>query len=182
MVTHKISSIVTIPNKIYPQLKEKIKIFTEEAMGRKVKEVSYHAQRWIEGAFANFHSDNSTNGEYNAFERSKFATFLYLNDDFEGGALNFKDDPIKIQPKIGMLSAFQGGADNEHEVQVITKGTRYTIGSFWDYAESNYSEEKKKMWEEEISSIRKLQAQEQEEWAKLREKGLRMSPPKVSID
>lgn len=169
--------LFNLPKDYFMTLKEKIKKATEESMGRSLKEVSYHAQRWIAGGFGNMHSDNSTNGEYNSFERSKYATFLYLNDDFEGGALNFRDHPIKIKPKIGMLVSFDGGAENEHEVQVIESGERYTIGSFWDYLESNYDDEKKAKWEEDLRIIREQQAIEQKEWADLREKGERMPPP-----
>lgn len=158
------------------QLKLKIKNATEEAHGRKIKEVSYHAQKWIPGAFASFHSDNSSNGQYNAFERSKIATFLYLNDDFDGGLLNFKDHPISIKPQVGMLATFEGGHENEHEVQVVENKNRYTIGSFWDYEESVYSQEKLDAWEKEIADLRSMQSIEQKEWVEMRERGERLSP------
>jgi Rps23 Pro-64 3,4-dihydroxylase Tpa1-like proline 4-hydroxylase len=164
------------PKDYIQQLKLKIQKQTEEAHNRKVKEVSYHAQKWIPGAFASFHSDNSSDGEYNAFEKSKIATFLYLNDDFDGGMLNFKDHPISIKPKVGMLSTFEGGHENEHEVQVVETKSRYTIGSFWDYAESVYSQEKLDKWKKEIDDLRAAQAVEQKEWVKMREKGERLSP------
>jgi hypothetical protein len=160
----------------FMQLKKKFQEVTEEAMQRPVKEVSYHAQKWIEGAFASFHSDNSTNGKYNAFERSKIASFLYLNDDFEGGELNFKDHPICFKPKAGMFAAFAGGHENEHEVKVVSKGDRYTIGSFWDYAESEYSQELQDAWALEIAGVRAQQADQFKEWEDLKEKGIRLTP------
>ena len=138
----------------------------------------YHAQKWIEGAYAGYHSDNTPidSPEYNSFERSKWAAFLYLNEDFEGGALNFRDHPITLQPKTGTLAAFAGGHENIHEVQMITKGERWTIGSFWDNEESEYSEEKQKAWEEDIAEQRKRQAEDAESWAALKEKGQRLKP------
>lgn len=157
-------------------LENSIKKACEDARGGEMRKVSYHAQKWIPGAFASFHSDNSTDGEYNAFERSKWATFLYLNDDFKGGALNFKDHPIKIQPKVGMLAAFNGGHHNQHEVEIIEEGYRYTIGSFWDYAEIEYSEEKKAQWEEEIKAVREQQAIQHKEWEEMRARGERLVP------
>jgi Rps23 Pro-64 3,4-dihydroxylase Tpa1-like proline 4-hydroxylase len=165
-----------LPSDYFSQLKDKIQKATEEAHNRPVKEVSYHAQKWIPGAFASFHSDNSSNGEYNAFERSKIATFLYLNDDFSGGELKFKDDPITIAPKRGMLATFEGGHENEHEVRVVEENDRFTIGSFWDYAESEYSQEKLDSWAKEIAEIRAQQAIQQKEWEELREKGVRLQP------
>jgi Rps23 Pro-64 3,4-dihydroxylase Tpa1-like proline 4-hydroxylase len=165
-----------LPIDYFAQLKKRIQDATEEAHGRLVKEVSYHAQKWIPGAFANIHSDNSNDGEYNAFERSKLATFLYLNDDFNGGELNFADHPICIKPSTGLLVSFDGGAKNEHEVLVVKDADRFTIGSFWDYAESEYSQEKQDAWAAEIAEIRAAQAIEQKEWEELREKGLQLKP------
>ena len=156
-------------SKIYfNQLKEKFKKATEKAIGIEMTEVSFHAQKWITGAFANFHSDNSSNGKYNAFERSKYATFLYLNDDFTGGALNFKNNSIQIQPKTGMLAVFAGGHENEHEVQVITSGDRYTIGSFWDDASIEYTDERRAEWDIELKEVRAQQEIQQKEWAELK--------------
>jgi Rps23 Pro-64 3,4-dihydroxylase Tpa1-like proline 4-hydroxylase len=167
-----------LPRDFFTNLEIKIQEATAIARGGDVKKVSYHAQKWIPGAFANFHSDNSSDGEYNAFERSKWATFLYLNDNFTGGALNFKDHPITVQPKTGMLAAFAGGHHNEHEVQIVKSGDRYTIGSFWDYAESEYSDEKKAQWESEIAQVRAEQEVQFKEWEALREKGIAVEPRK----
>jgi hypothetical protein len=161
-----------LPLDFFEELENNIKLGVEKARGGGMTKVSYHAQKWITGGFARFHSDNSTDGEYNAFERSKWATFVYLNDDFDGGELAFKDSDIVMKPKVGMLAAFNGGAHNEHEVRLIKSGTRYTIGSFWDYAESEYSDEKKAQWEEEIRSVREQQAQMFKEWEEARQSGL----------
>jgi len=165
-----------LPKNYFTQLKEKFKKITEDAIGIEMREVSFHAQKWITGAFASFHSDNSSNGQYNAFERSKYATFLYLSDDFTGGALNFKDHPIEIQPKTGMLAAFAGGHKNEHEVKVISSGDRYTIGSFWDDASCEYTDERREEWATELKEVRAQQAIQQQEWADLRKKGVKLSP------
>jgi hypothetical protein len=160
------------------ELKNKIKDAVEICRGDKVREVSYHCQKWVEGAYAGYHSDNTPidSPEFNSFERSKWAAFLYLNDDFEGGVLNFRDHEISITPKVGMLVAFAGGHHNIHEVQMITKGLRLTIGSFWDNAEVVYSKEKQDFWEKDIAEQRKQQADDAELWAKMKERGERMKP------
>lgn len=159
-------------------LKSKIQEAVEICRGSGVKEVSYHAQKWIPGAFAGFHSDNSPidSPEFNAFERSKWAAFLYLNDDFSGGALNFRDHPITVQPKKGMLAAFAGGHHNIHEVQMIDEGNRWTIGSFWDNIEAEYSDEKRAEWETIISEERKKQAEDAEKWSEMKKDGKRLKP------
>jgi hypothetical protein len=75
-----------------------------------------------------------------------------------------------------MLAAFAGGHHNIHEVQMITRGTRITIGSFWDNEESVYSEEKQAMWETDIADQRKRQAEDAELWAELKSRGERLKP------
>ena len=168
-----------LPRDFFDTLEKKIQEAMEITRGDSVKLVSYHAQKWTEGAFAGYHSDNSPldDPEYNAFERSKWAAFLYLNGDFEGGELNFRDHDISIRPKTGMLAAFSGGHHNIHEVQIITKGIRYTIGSFWDNAEAEYSEETKAKWEEEITEARIRQADDQKVWQENKAKGIMEEPP-----
>ena len=124
-------------NYFHSILKKKIKETSEMLLGRDLEEVSYHAQKWLPGAFASFHSDNSNeDGSPSEFERSKYAAFIYLNEDFSGGYLNFKNYDIKIYPKKGMLALFAGGHTNEHEVTKVHDGTRYTVGSFWDNSDS----------------------------------------------
>lgn len=167
-----------LPNDFFTSLQEKIREATGICRGKPVKLVSYHAQKWDEGAYAGYHSDNTSidSEEYNSFERSKWAAFLYLNENFEGGALNFRDHEITIQPKTGMLVSFNGGYHNIHEVQMITKGQRWTIGSFWDNEESEYSEEKRAFWEEDITEQRRRQAEDAELWAEMKKRGERMQP------
>jgi Rps23 Pro-64 3,4-dihydroxylase Tpa1-like proline 4-hydroxylase len=172
-----------LPENFFKDLEAGIQAATEDTRGKPIRKVSYHAQKWIEGAFAGFHSDNSSldDPEYNAFERSKMATFLYLNEDFEGGELNFRDHDIKIKPTKGLLVAFEGGHHNIHEVLPIESGVRFTVGSFWDFDEIQYTDETKARWETEISEARIQQAKDAEEWANMRERGERLRPgPGVS--
>ena len=150
----------------FNKLKQKIKSKTEELLGFEVNEVSYHAQRWIEGAFADYHSDNSDeHGNPTAFEKSKYAVFIYLNDDFEGGHLKFKDGSIDIKPEIGLAAFFAGGHQREHMVTTVKGGIRYTIGSFWDDASCVYSEEQKQSWADELKQVRAEQEELYKKWA-----------------
>lgn len=53
---------------------------------------------------------------------------LYLNDDFEGGELEFKNLPIKIKPKAGMLAVIPGGEEYSHRVnKVLGPNSRHTL-------------------------------------------------------
>jgi predicted 2-oxoglutarate/Fe(II)-dependent dioxygenase YbiX len=146
---------------------EKMQFAAEEAHSRKVKRVSTHAQKWEKGAYANFHSDNSDmDGNPSAWEVSKFVCLLYLNSDYSGGQLDFRDHDICISPDEGMLITFPGGIENIHAVKEVTSGTRYTLGSFWDYAEAEYSEDRKAEWKKEKEEVEKKQAKMYAEWKK----------------
>lgn len=142
-----------------------------------ISKIGYHTQKWEPGAYARPHSDNTNmDGSESPFERSRYASFLYLNDNFEGGVLRFTKQNIEIKPKVGLLASFAGGFENIHEVTLITKGVRYTLGSFWDdREESDYPEEKRKRWKDEMDAIRKKQEIEKGEWQKLIQEGYKIS-------
>lgn len=138
--------------------------------------IGYHTQKWEPGAFARVHSDNTDeHGKSGAFTRSRYAGFLYLNDDFEGGLLKFPDQDIEIKPRTGMLAVFDGGFSNMHEVSLITSGVRYTIGSFWDDREEDaYPQELRDEWAEEMKKTREGQEVERAEWQKLLKEGYKI--------
>jgi hypothetical protein len=170
-----------LPPTWFSDLYKKFKTLTAEMAGvpeEKLSKISFHSQRWLPGAFAPLHSDNTTNdGKYGAFERSRYAAFLYLNDDFEGGELLFPEHEITLVPKTGMIAAFHGGHKNLHQVDVVKKSPRYTIGSFWDdREESDYPDELREAWKAELLEVRAYQKEESVEWKDIREKGLRLSP------
>jgi hypothetical protein len=147
-------------------LRERFKQACEEFFGRELRPNTSHAQKWEIGGFANPHSDNSDfDGNPNAFEINKYVGILYLNEDYEGGLLYFPDHKIEIKPKLGQFIMFPGGHENIHGVTEITSGTRYTMVSFWDYAELEYDEETLARWKEEEKIVREEQEKQREEWA-----------------
>lgn len=141
-----------------------------------ISQIGYHTQKWEPGAYARKHSDNTDeHGHSGAFTRSRYAAFLYLNDDFEGGMLQFPDQDISLQPKVGMLAAFDGGFNNMHEVTLITSGVRYTLGSFWDDREEDaYPQEVRDAWAEEMKATRAQQEIERAEWQELLKQGWKL--------
>jgi hypothetical protein len=148
----------------------------------KMSKISFHMQRWLPGAFAPKHSDNTSNdGVYGAFTRSRYAGFLYLNDDFDGGLLKFYAENGKnifdVTPKSGSFLIFHGGHKNMHEVTTVLNKPRYTIGSFWDdREESDYPQETRDAWAKELAEVRAMQAEQSVEWKDIRGKGLRLTP------
>lgn len=142
-----------------------------------IYKIGFHSQKWEPGAYARPHSDNTNiDGSPSPFERSRYAAFLYLNDDFDGGILRFIKQKLEISPKKGMLACFSGGFNNIHEVTLIKSGVRYTIGSFWDDRdEEGYPEELRNKWKEEMKEIREQQELEKSEWKEAMDMGFKIS-------
>jgi hypothetical protein len=141
-----------------------------------IVQIGYHTQKWEPGAFARIHSDNTDeHGNTGPFARSRYAAFLYLNDDFEGGLLRFPKQDLEIAPQAGMLAVFDGGFNNMHEVTLIESGVRYTIGSFWDDREEDaYPQDLRDAWAEEMKKIREAQEVERKEWQDLLKDGYKL--------
>lgn len=143
---------------------------------KQIVQIGYHTQKWEPGAYARLHSDNTDeHGNTGPFERSRYAGFLYLNDNFEGGLLSFPSHNLTIKPQVGLLAVFAGGFKNMHEVTMITKGVRYTLGSFWDdREESDYPQETRDAWAAEMKRIREAQEAERSEWQNLLKEGYKL--------
>lgn len=168
-----------LPTDIFSQIKSGIidaVASVHDLAPKTVVQIGYHTQKWEPGAYARLHSDNTDDkGNSGAFTRSRYAAFLYLNDDFDGGLLKFPKQGIELSPKVGMLAAFAGGFENMHEVSLIESGVRYTIGSFWDDREEDaYPQELRDAWAEEMKKTREAQEVERKEWQELLKNGYKL--------
>ena len=100
-----------------------------------------YIQKWPIGSYAVRHNDTHNFDGSPAFVYCKVSTVLYLYNDFLGGNLEFPDHDISIQPNQGSAYMFDGGPENEHQVTEIIDGDRYTIVTFWDFIDSEYTKE-----------------------------------------
>jgi len=78
----------------------------------------------VGGAY-NWHFEKGNEGQ-NDFGMT--ATWsIYLNDNFEGGVLEFLEKPYSIKPKSGMLVSIPLTKEWQHRVTPVTKGIRHTL-------------------------------------------------------
>ena len=56
-----------------------------------------------------------------------FSMITYLNDDYEGGEIHFKNQNVTIKPSAGSLIMFPSQEPFIHEVLPIKKGIRYMM-------------------------------------------------------
>ncbi len=157
-----------LPEDFFSNLRSRFKSSVEALFDRELRPNTSHAQIWHKGGYAPPHSDSSDlEGNLNAFQINKYVGILYLNDNYGGGELYFPDHKISIKPEACELIIFPGGHSNIHGVEEITHGDRYTIVSFWDYADAEYSEELLAKWKEEEEQIRKEQEEQRKEWERM---------------
>jgi hypothetical protein len=82
-------------------------------------------QRMQEGVELKCHTDQHTDPSI------RYATILYLNDDYEGGELFFENIGLKIKPDRGSLLVFPGTEEFAHGVKSVKSGPiRYVIVGF----------------------------------------------------
>jgi len=91
--------------------------------------ISHHTVllRYEEGNKFHYHID-----DHPKFPRV-VSLSLFLNDDFEGGELEFKEFNLKIKPEAGEIVVFSSGFPYMHQVHPITKGIRYAVVKWYDY-------------------------------------------------
>jgi predicted 2-oxoglutarate/Fe(II)-dependent dioxygenase YbiX len=144
------------------QIQLKSQDLAEKVFNAKLRQISLSAHRWDPGAFAADHADNAElDGTPNAWEENKFVTMIYLNDDFEGGLLTFRDHGLAFKPDTGSFIVFDVGIKNVHAVTEVTSGQRYTMLGSYDYADSSYN----KNFQEIKNSIKSIQDEQKESWA-----------------
>lgn len=73
------------------------------------------------------------------------SAILYINDNFKGGELYFKNFDVTIKPKAGMLLLFPSNYAYQHEALPIIEGTKYAIVT-WLHDRPNVD---KKAWSDD---------------------------------
>jgi predicted 2-oxoglutarate/Fe(II)-dependent dioxygenase YbiX len=83
------------------------------------------------GAFNNLHADNCIinpkTGDVTKIKEWTHSAVIYLNEDFEGGEIEYPDLNFKFKPKIGYCVIHPAGAEFLHRVNPVTKGDRYCL-------------------------------------------------------
>jgi hypothetical protein len=148
--------------KIY-QMYDSFKKIAEESFNCDLKPLSQSAHKWTVGAYAADHADNADlDGTPNGWAANKLVTILYLNDQYDGGYLTFRDHDIAIKPKTGTLMVFDVGINNVHAVTEVKSGIRYTMLNSFDYIDSHYDIdlEQEKLKEEKAKADLRLEWQD----------------------
>jgi hypothetical protein len=64
---------------------------------------------------------------------------IYINDDYDGGVLEFKNKDYSVQPEAGMLVNIPLYKEFEHRITKVRNGNRHTLyGRSWDNVENQH--------------------------------------------
>jgi len=61
----------------------------------------------------------------------KYSFVTYLNDDYEGGEINFPNQNLTIKPKAGSLVMFPSQKPYIHESKPVLSGVKYMYTTHW---------------------------------------------------
>ena len=112
--------------------------FEEQVLPRSGQQIDWFEEpqllRYTAGGFYLYHVDAYYRvPEEQAWRKSvdrDISMLLYLNDDFEGGELEFKRFAWCLKPAAGMLVWFPSDVRYEHMALPVTSGCRYVVVSW----------------------------------------------------
>lgn len=85
----------------------------------------FSMQRMQTGVQLKSHTDQHTDPSI------RYASIIYINDNYNGGEVNFKNKGISLKPKPGTLLIFPGTEEFEHGVEFVLDGPiRYVLPGF----------------------------------------------------
>lgn len=83
--------------------------------------------KYVEGASMGAHVDS-----YDQLGvEPVMSAVVYLNDDYEGGELNFPEQNVTIKPKAGSIIVFPSTAPFYHQSLPVISGVKYISPAFW---------------------------------------------------
>ncbi len=83
--------------------------------------------RYFEGKFMGSHTDS-----YELDDKPTISVVMYLNDDYEGGELYFREQDVTVKAKAGDIVIFPSKPPFFHESKAIISGTKYICPGFWN--------------------------------------------------
>ena len=95
--------------------------YTQEFRVPVTQKEDYEILKYNEGNFFIDHVDDGL------FMTRKVSIVYYFNDDYEGGEIVFPRFNVEIKPKANQLALFPANYMYNHNVNKVTKGTRYSM-------------------------------------------------------
>lgn len=94
-----------------------------------LKYISIEALKYEPGEKYVMHFDNGSKHVANRIT----STVIYLNDDYEGGEIEFTNFGIKVKPQKNSIAIFPSNYPYMHVAHQVTSGVRYALNIFTEY-------------------------------------------------
>ena len=119
-------TIKTVNDKCYNLISLAVKNYIENfEIGEEIKHSEpYNIIRYSEGQHYVSHYDGGTGSA------RSISVLVYLNDDYDGGEIEFPNFQLKIKPKAGTLILFPSNYAYSHIAHKVVSGTKYAIVTF----------------------------------------------------
>jgi len=135
--------------KYYPKTDELIKAYdlTDAGLSKCVKHYeqiwnigiaykeAFNFVKYFPGEYFKVHTDHGP------FYTCTLSAVIYLNDDYEGGELDFTRHNITLKPDAGDITLFPSNFVYEHSSLNVTSGTKYAVVVMMDYNDKFHYEQ-----------------------------------------
>lgn len=111
----------SIHNQFYTMLLATTSGYCSRYSVKQLKHEWYNLLRYEDNQRYNGHNDGDTSSG------RAVSAICYLNDDYEGGEIEFEFFKLKIKPESGMLILFPSNFPYKHIAHPVTKGVKYAM-------------------------------------------------------
>jgi hypothetical protein len=117
--------MIEIADVLYSSLNAALTHYSNElypfaAKNIKARENTIHLLKYGNGGHLPAHQDQGISSRV-------LSSVMYLNDNYDGGEIEFKNSGVKIKPEAGSIIFFPSNFLYVHEVYPITRGFRYSM-------------------------------------------------------
>lgn len=119
-----------ISSTLFNGLEEALQHYTNNLYGPygaqniRSREQTMHLLKYTESGYLPPHQDQGDSTRI-------LSALLYLNDDYEGGEIEFPNSNVRFKPEAGSVIMFPSNFLYIHQVHPITKGTRYSLPNWY---------------------------------------------------
>lgn len=89
----------------------------------------YTINKYLPGVYMGPHVDYEGEGRTTLIP--SVSMVFYLNENYEGGNVDFPEQGISIKPEAGSLIIFPSNKPYYHDPKPVTSGTKYMVPLFW---------------------------------------------------
>jgi len=135
---HRITTTINtleVGGDVVPLVGHAFQSWVQDAYGREIEWFEWpDILKYGQGGRYDLHADSEVQdrdtGQWRRVQERDFSLLIYLNDAFTGGAIEFPDIGLTVQPRTGMLVAFPSDHRYRHAALPVASGTRYVIVSW----------------------------------------------------